>query len=151
MAKVEASELAAFCPYCGAKCERDAKSCSQCGKTPKTGGTELKCPSCGFERIYEADHYCLRCGAHVRFCWVCRRQDVPVVSVELGQVTALIIWIRISRYAAFLCRTCGEALYRQNQKSTLVGGWWSIWGPFMTPYRALANYSSYRKIRKLPS
>lgn len=138
----------AFCRHCGTYYKEGANFCPLCGRMPRKG-KGLKCPSCGFDQIYESTEQCVRCGRNMRLCWLCQR-DVPTAYVEFANIVGWIIGWSLREYKAYLCRACGEALYRQNQRSTLILGWWAMPNVLMNPFYILDNYLSYRKLRKLP-
>lgn len=59
----------AYCIYCGARLEKDARFCIQCGKpttepAPETAAQAKEEPCCSYcgARIEKADRFCTQCG-----------------------------------------------------------------------------------------
>lgn len=91
----------------------------------------------GFPVFTDSDRVCDMCG------WG------PATNVKFNSVTGLIIFWRWFTFEAKLCRFCGIAMYNENQRNTLVKGWWGILSFFATIFAFFSNLSQSRQIHKL--
>ena len=74
----------------------------------------------------------------------------PAVRVKFHTVTGLVIVWRWGTLDGLLCRRCGEAMYNESQRSTLLKGWWGIIAPIATVVAFLGNLSRIGIVRRLP-
>jgi len=73
----------------------------------------------------------------------------PAVRVKFHTVTGLILFWRWGTLDGLLCRRCGEAMYNESQRSTLLKGWWGLIAPIATVIAFLGNLSRIGTVRRL--
>lgn len=74
----------------------------------------------------------------------------PATDVTFNSVTGLILFWRWFTFRATLCHLCGVAMYNENQRSTLLKGWWGIIAPIATVIAFILNISRVGSIKRLP-
>lgn len=74
----------------------------------------------------------------------------PATHVKFHSVTGMILFWRWGTFEANVCRLCGQAMYHENQRSTLTRGWWGIIAPLATIVAFIGNMSQVSKVKALP-
>jgi hypothetical protein len=75
----------------------------------------------------------------------------PAAPVKFNSVTGLVLFWRWGTLTGPLCRLCGEAMYNESQRSTLLKGWWGVVAPLATVVAFVGNALKIGKIRALPN
>ena len=84
----------------------------------------------------------------VPLCGVCG--GGPTAYASFRAVVVILIGLRVRTRSGRFCRDCGLAIFREQQKFTLVAGWWGI-PALATPIFALMNVGQLDQFHRLPA
>ena len=80
-------------------------------------------------------------------CEVCKGQ--PAAQILLQSASSRIIWWNYVKIDAILCGTCAEVAYYQQQRRTLIQGWWGIVSALATILFSFLNFVRITQHRSL--
>ena len=80
-------------------------------------------------------------------CEVCKGQ--PAAQILLQSASSRIIWWNHVKIDAILCGTCAEVAYYQQQRRTLIQGWWGIVSALATILFSFLNFVRITQHRSL--
>jgi hypothetical protein len=81
-------------------------------------------------------------------CQVCGRG--PATSVDVMQVTGMVVLFRTSTVKGRLCRECATAVARRAISHNLLFGWWGLIAAFVNLFIVVANVVTLLRVRRLP-
>jgi len=73
----------------------------------------------------------------------------PAIPVKFNSVSGFVIFWRWYTLNARLCKACARAMYDENQRNTLVKGWWGLLSFFATIFVFFSNMTAFRRTRTL--
>lgn len=81
-------------------------------------------------------------------CPKCSEKKDRLYGFEMKQVVSFIFVAKETRYEKILCLRCGKKAKLKSILITLVSGWWSIHGIFLTPWTVISESINFLSIDK---